>query len=117
MENLHISKLFSRLHYLCSFSQLWPQQHKPFHCSKHSYIRNTLHWGFATLIKSDNPVEEEKLCNIFNGKWVYNGEASPLYNEAQCPFLSDQVSCQRNGRPDVEYEKWTWKAEGCEIPR
>lgn len=73
--------------------------------------------GFATLIKSDNPVEEEKLCNIFNGKWVYNGEASPLYNEAQCPFLSDQVSCQRNGRPDVEYEKWTWKAEGCEIPR
>lgn len=72
---------------------------------------------FTTFLENENPVEEKKLCNIFNGKWVYNAETSPLYNEAQCPFLGDQVSCQRNGRPDVEYEKWSWEAEGCEIPR
>ncbi|KAK1566897.1 hypothetical protein Q3G72_005742 [Acer saccharum] len=63
---------------------------------------------------------EKKLveeCNIFNGKWVYNPKAIPLYSEPRCPFLSEQVSCQRNGRPDNEYEKWSWEAQGCEIPR
>lgn len=61
--------------------------------------------------------EEEDSCNIFDGKWVYDPTASPLYSVSQCPFLSDQVSCQRNGRPDFEYEKWSWEAKGCEIPR
>ncbi|KAL5793640.1 hypothetical protein ACOSP7_002234 [Xanthoceras sorbifolium] len=62
-------------------------------------------------------LEEKEECNIFDGKWVYNPEKSPLYSVSQCPFLGDQVSCQRNGRPDREYEKWSWEAEGCEIPR
>ncbi|XP_050256122.1 protein trichome birefringence-like 42 [Quercus robur] len=61
--------------------------------------------------------EEEHICNIFDGKWTYNPTASPLYNWSQCPFLSDQVSCQRNGRADFEYESWSWEAKGCEIPR
>ncbi|KAG6661610.1 hypothetical protein I3843_03G180500 [Carya illinoinensis] len=56
-------------------------------------------------------------CNIFDGKWVYDPKSSPLYHGSQCPFLSDQVSCQRNGRPDSEYEKWRWEAKGCQIPR
>ncbi|KAH7577030.1 hypothetical protein JRO89_XS01G0195500 [Xanthoceras sorbifolium] len=62
-------------------------------------------------------LEEKEECNIFDGKWVYNPEKSPLYSVSQCPFLDDQVSCQRNGRPDSEYEKWSWETEGCEIPR
>jgi hypothetical protein len=61
--------------------------------------------------------EEEHSCNIFDGKWSYDPTASPLYKGSQCPFLSDQVSCQRNGRPDFEYEKWSWEAKGCNIPR
>nr|XP_023915782.1 protein trichome birefringence-like 3 [Quercus suber] len=61
--------------------------------------------------------EVEHVCNIFDGKWVYDPTASPMYNRSQCPFLSDQVSCQRNGRPDFVYEKWNWEAKGCEIPR
>uniref|UniRef100_A0A7N2KZ31 Trichome birefringence-like N-terminal domain-containing protein n=2 Tax=Quercus lobata TaxID=97700 RepID=A0A7N2KZ31_QUELO len=61
--------------------------------------------------------EEEHVCNIFDGKWVYDPTASPMYNRSRCPFLSDQVSCQRNGRPDFVYEKWNWEAKGCEIPR
>ena len=80
----------------------------------------------SMMIKASN-IETEKTaalekklveeCNIFNGKWVYNPKASPLYSEPRCPFLSEQVRCQRNGRPDNEYEKWTWEAQGCEIPR
>ena len=61
--------------------------------------------------------EEEHICNIFDGKWTYNPTASPLYNWSKCPFLSDQVSCQRNGMADFEYESWSWEAKGCEIPR
>ena len=56
-------------------------------------------------------------CNIFDGRWVYNPKARPAYEGHQCPFLSDQVSCRRNGRSDSDYEKWSWRANGCEIPR
>lgn len=56
-------------------------------------------------------------CNIFEGKWVYDPEQSPLYDSAKCPFLSERVSCQRNGRPDKEYERWRWEANDCKIPR
>lgn len=59
----------------------------------------------------------DKYCNMFEGRWVYDPEGSAPYNNSQCPFLSEQVSCQRNGRPDSKYEKWSWKANGCEIPR
>lgn len=56
-------------------------------------------------------------CNIFDGRWIYKPADNPLYDEFQCPFLSDQVSCQRNGRPDFDYESWSWEAKDCEIPR
>ena len=56
--------------------------------------------------------EEEHSCNIFDGKWTYAPKDSPLYKGSQCPFLSDQVSCQRNGRADFEYESWSWKLRG-----
>ncbi|XP_022740779.1 protein trichome birefringence-like 42 [Durio zibethinus] len=56
-------------------------------------------------------------CNIFEGKWVYDPIASPLYDSAMCPFFSDTTSCRRNGRPDKEYEKWRWEANECKIPR
>ncbi|KAM2527472.1 hypothetical protein TB1_024722 [Malus domestica] len=62
-------------------------------------------------------LNEEDKCNIFDGKWVYDPKGSPMYKGAQCPFLSDQVSCQRNGRSDFIYEKWSWEAKGCKIPR
>ncbi|PKU82089.1 protein trichome birefringence-like 42 [Dendrobium catenatum] len=59
----------------------------------------------------------EKTCNILEGKWVYDPKEYPLYREKQCPFLSQQVSCQKNGRPDSDYMRWRWEAQGCDIPR
>ncbi|XVF14604.1 hypothetical protein REPUB_Repub09cG0075200 [Reevesia pubescens] len=56
-------------------------------------------------------------CNIFDGKWVYDPQESPLYDSAMCPFFSDRASCQRNGRPDKDYERWRWEANECRIPR
>ncbi|KDP31784.1 hypothetical protein JCGZ_12245 [Jatropha curcas] len=71
----------------------------------------------TNFTKNGKPVNEEVKCNIFDGKWVYDPEGSPIYSASECPFLSEHVSCQRNGRPDSEYERWKWEAKGCEIPR
>ncbi|EEF37249.1 conserved hypothetical protein [Ricinus communis] len=68
--------------------------------------------------ESKNLVNEKEVkCNIFDGNWVYDPETIPVYTASLCSFLSDKVSCQRNGRPDSGYEKWTWEAKGCNIPR
>ncbi|OVA06001.1 PMR5 N-terminal domain [Macleaya cordata] len=56
-----------------------------------------------------------KSCDLSTGKWVYD-RSYPLY-DSTCPYLSTSVSCQRNGRPDSDYEKWRWKPFGCSIPR
>ncbi|XP_059284316.1 protein trichome birefringence-like 42 [Lycium ferocissimum] len=55
-------------------------------------------------------------CNIFDGRWVYNPMESRYYEAPQCPFLSEQVSCQKNGRPDFDYENWSWEGHDCVIP-
>lgn len=70
-----------------------------------------------TSLFSEYDKLEKKSCNIFDGKWVYDPKASPLYDQTKCPFLSDQVSCRRNGRRDFGYEKLNWEATGCKVPR
>ncbi|KAI3721777.1 hypothetical protein L2E82_32795 [Cichorium intybus] len=55
-------------------------------------------------------------CDFTSGKWVYD-QTYPLYDAATCPYLSTRVTCQKNGRPDSDYEKWRWKPHGCNIPR
>ncbi|KAJ6287829.1 hypothetical protein OIU76_028848 [Salix suchowensis] len=54
-------------------------------------------------------------CNFESGKWVYD-QSYPLY-DSNCPYLSTAVTCQKNGRPDSDYEKWRWQPHGCSIPR
>jgi len=69
-----------------------------------------------TVKEESGGLKEEK-CDIFQGRWVYDPKGYPLYHGRQCPFLSEQVTCQKNGRPDSGYEHWRWEARGCEIPR
>ena len=52
-------------------------------------------------------------CDLFDGRWVHDPAGYPLYEAAECPFLSDQVTCRRNGRPDTGYEQWRWQPRGC----
>lgn len=64
----------------------------------------------------DNVLEHG--CNLFEGKWVLDEQNSrPLYSEDSCPYLTRQVTCRRNGRPDSLYQKWRWKPNSCEMPR
>lgn len=54
-------------------------------------------------------------CDFSVGKWVFD-QSYPLY-DSNCPYLSTAVTCQKNGRPDSDYEKWKWKPDSCSMPR
>jgi len=59
--------------------------------------------------------DSRKICDFSLGKWVYD-DSYPLY-DSNCPYISSVVTCQKNGRPDSDYEKWKWKPSGCTLPR
>lgn len=78
--------------------------------------------GMSWLNEEDNEVDivqtrhdPSRSCNFESGKWVYD-QSYPLY-DSNCPYLSTAVTCQKNGRPDSDYEKWRWQPHGCSIPR
>ncbi|XP_072997681.1 protein trichome birefringence-like 35 [Typha latifolia] len=56
-------------------------------------------------------------CNAFSGRWVYDNYSYPLYDEAGCPYMSDQLACRKHGRPDRDYQKWRWQPRGCDLKR
>ncbi|XP_058105338.1 protein trichome birefringence-like 33 [Magnolia sinica] len=60
--------------------------------------------------------ESEGGCDVFNGKWVWNETARPLYEEGECPYIQPQLTCQEHGRPDKGYQHWRWQPHGCSLP-
>ncbi|XP_031110219.1 protein trichome birefringence-like 33 [Ipomoea triloba] len=60
--------------------------------------------------------ETEKDCDVFSGRWVWDEENRPLYEEHDCPYLWRQVTCQGHGRPDREYLHWRWQPHACSLP-
>ncbi|XP_010277749.1 PREDICTED: protein trichome birefringence-like 31 [Nelumbo nucifera] len=56
-------------------------------------------------------------CNVFDGRWVLDNASHPLYTEESCPYLTKQVTCQKNGRPDSLYQNWRWEPYECKLPR
>ncbi|XP_042469097.1 protein ESKIMO 1-like [Zingiber officinale] len=56
-------------------------------------------------------------CDLFTGRWVHDDVNYPLYKEPACEFLTEQVTCMRNGRRDDDYQKWRWQPQDCTLPR
>jgi hypothetical protein len=56
-------------------------------------------------------------CDLYRGRWVHDEARAPLYKEHECGFLTEQVTCMRNGRRDDAYQKWRWQPDGCDLPR
>lgn len=62
--------------------------------------------------------KEEQKCDVFSGKWVFDNSSSyPLHKESQCPYMSDQLACQKHGRKDLEYQHWRWQPHACNLKR
>lgn len=67
----------------------------------------------VSMVQSNR--DSRKRCDFSVGKWVYD-DSYPLY-DTNCPYLSSAVTCQKNGRPDSDYEKWKWEPSSCTMPR
>ncbi|XP_057983808.1 protein trichome birefringence-like 35 [Malania oleifera] len=61
--------------------------------------------------------ENLESCDIFSGKWVYDNSSYPLYNESDCPYMSDQLACHKHGRSDLDYQNWRWQPHNCNLKR
>ncbi|PWZ32964.1 Protein trichome birefringence-like 21 [Zea mays] len=55
-------------------------------------------------------------CDIFRGEWVPD-PAPPQYTNETCDFIQEHQNCMLYGRPDLEFLKWRWKPDGCDLPR
>uniref|UniRef100_A0A7N0V0U7 Trichome birefringence-like N-terminal domain-containing protein n=1 Tax=Kalanchoe fedtschenkoi TaxID=63787 RepID=A0A7N0V0U7_KALFE len=78
-------------------------------------IISTIHWPRDDDKKLAAALGEE--CNLFEGKWIFDNDSLPLYQEKGCPYMSDQLACEKYGRTDLSYQKWRWQPRHCDLPR
>lgn len=55
-------------------------------------------------------------CDIFRGEWVPDPDL-PQYTNETCSFIYGNQNCLLYGRPDLDYLKWRWQPDGCDLPR
>ncbi|KAF6144829.1 hypothetical protein GIB67_038928 [Kingdonia uniflora] len=54
-------------------------------------------------------------CDLFSGKWVWDESTRPIYEEWECPYIQPQLTCQKHGRPDRDYQFLRWQPHGCSL--
>ena len=87
--------------YDMAFSNRYP----PFHRVKSSISSS-----------SASPAGVASACDFTRGEWVPDTEA-PYYTNLTCPFIDDHQNCIKFGKPSLEFMRWRWRPDGCDLPR
>uniref|UniRef100_A0ACD5YTW2 Uncharacterized protein n=1 Tax=Avena sativa TaxID=4498 RepID=A0ACD5YTW2_AVESA len=56
-------------------------------------------------------------CDLMRGDWVPDDAEAPYYTNLTCPFIDDHQNCMKFGKPSLEFVRWRWRPDGCELPR
>ncbi|XP_022767018.1 protein trichome birefringence-like 8 [Durio zibethinus] len=56
-------------------------------------------------------------CDYSYGRWVRDENYPIQMYDENCPFLDPGFRCRQNGRKDVEFLKWRWQPDGCDLLR
>ncbi|MFS7890881.1 putative PMR5 domain, trichome birefringence-like family [Helianthus anomalus] len=78
--------------------------------NRFSTCNSTLKYNRRSNLKSP-------LLQSVEGRWVFDNISFSLYNESDCPCMSDQLACYKHGRPDLMYQNWRWQPHGCDLKR
>jgi hypothetical protein len=55
-------------------------------------------------------------CDVTRGEWVPDTEP-PYYTNLTCPFIDNLQNCMKFGKPSLEFLRWRWRPDGCELYR
>ncbi|URE17330.1 hypothetical protein MUK42_12596 [Musa troglodytarum] len=62
------------------------------------------------------PIGLPENCDLSKGEWVRDPDA-PYYTNKTCFTIQEHQNCMKYGRPDLDFLKWRWQPEGCDLPR
>jgi hypothetical protein len=70
----------------------------------------------ANYSSSAPPATTTESCDLTRGQWVPDDEARH-YTNLTCPFIDDLQNCMKFGKPSLEFMRWRWRPDGCDLPR
>ncbi|KAI0504387.1 hypothetical protein KFK09_015339 [Dendrobium nobile] len=56
-----------------------------------------------------------KGCDLSKGEWIEDPNA-PYYTNSTCGMIQEHQNCIKFGRPNLDFLKWRWKPDGCDLP-